>query len=1607
MNKLLHVGISDQDFDGSYQPATLRGWRRSRPARRNLGLLVTTIFLLAFILAIFVYSLTYPFYRPNVRVVIFDKPYSELNTRDVLRLDFAALLASSSSRKFHQAVSQKYPASLIHNSGHDYFDVSLGAPKSLLSKAIHRESTLLVYAAGIISVADSNVSLRNSSREATEINHPNSLLKLIRELRSIPCKNIVLCIDSVSPFLAGPTNAAVPISFKLLNDQIERSVSRDEGTPIAVCFHLTDSTQAVQSSVDATQLSKSLAMLLDSQANVPTKTIADFQEQLGLLIGFASAERDSLPAALSDKHWIVSSNWPLVPTDFRLPSRITKSSKELDTKEHSSGPKSSARIAQKKSERIDSVANFEDQFDSCTQIFDAWEKTSPQSAMPQSFLPQAISRHQSMPIITEMLRDEFVRWKALHAMQPEAFPEDRFYQFASCLERMNRNEPLPKSAPQWARWMESRWHKPPQVTGPSLVANETLQRLGLTSANDTSENTIQVTDLVSKIQECSTELSFQQWITSLPSEVTKSTELIWANQIISVRGIDWSTKQYLILNRLLSTRLCCDPITLQYCAENFEEANRSRLNAERWIIDRSHQHWQIEANKFAFHAFNHFHECVEITNSVRRLHQIRLETFVELSRTTSLNRNLSPSVELLDPDLTTQTKQFLEVTEALSSKDFSRINALVAQASSLKQSTPGSTYPPKMKLVSVRKGVNELEKVHEARVANSSSAAQQNGVPKSFDDQFGTLLYSVVSSSNPNLADQYLRESEAFRRIAMNSQESTDRRLKAIGDYSHFTLVHSEQYSKWLFDNFDKLPFDCASWLWIYQLNVNQREQILDCLNRRVTEMQEVVAFNLHRVTNEKRGATREEHIALESEEAWWRSLVNKSRISSTPNELSQNLIINAPSQISLSTKRYVSFPIKLNSNASSPDKIAIRASFDDERLSITIDERELKKEQTLVLTKNANGDNRYSVTVRLRQDSLPTQPLLLYANQGKHETRAVIDFDSTSEEIVRLNYKSLQSTNESSTGERIPSMFAGQNNSIALKLTNLMNSHQVFQAEVYLTDKQHPSIPLGSLSKVDAERWLIEFSLAKPIATSKPLPLNPSETGSIVFPPAAWPEDQTLLALEHAIVVVRSEQTGAVQFSQLTPRIVRPSRYVEAIVSTDPIQRVVDFQVSLMPSAVVSRLGHQITVSLHPVGSIQPVASSSTVLTEERRSSRLRLTAASLRSNEAIAVVAVDGWPSSFVYRLDLNNPARAIPTNEYVCMHVRSSQQDQIVDTQAASLPVDLLVHINEDSFDADRDLLQVGVDRQINRTLDDDIKLSLKTAFAVRAFWNGTDADGALSIKPVVMSHQLSLPLQLEWDQACPAMAVLRRGQETIYSNSEPFVFDKHPPAIENVRIINDQPCVLGLPLSIESSVNDFGLSGSAVLEAGWSIAGDLEFKKGAPIIQGIYRQNDRWIVTVPTEGMPSGFSTLLLRARDRAGNQSSTYAVPIEMLTEQEIRMRKTSITTFVTGTVMYRNKPLAGMKIQIALPRKEDPKPIEANSSSTTTSKDTMVDQANVLASTTTGSDGVFLLNGIPSGIYQVDVSGIVKGMREKQTVTIQVDAPSVPGKIHFSMDKKP
>ncbi len=763
----------------------------------------------------------------------------------------------------------------------------------------------------------------------------------------------------------------------------------------------------------------------------------------------------------------------------------------------------------------------------------------------------------------------------------------------------------------------------------------------------------------------------------------------------------------------------------------------------------------------------------------------------------------------------------------------------------------------------------------------NSSFAEQNFRQETIDDFF-VKISNTLGCIDVSLAQGLNRDAEPVLQSIRTKHASVDSKLKSfqsLEDLIHLALQRS----------FDQIKtrsshgrIDLADWNMLFQLQPESSQQILAVADNRSNSIEEIATFHLKWLTQSKRDATARETKEIHSLLSWWKGFSQIER--NLPSSNDEGILsITASSSLSFDPQLRTSIPVEITSATQTDFPLFISSNFDSTTVSLKWNNDPMKQGQNFPIAESGRSGKtiRGNLVVERQSYDKPLQPITLIAQQGNQSCRLVIPIEQKTAAMVAVRFRSdvMLDSSHTSLGDSTPfstrdsiidgtagamreletfdqsslhiPVIANQRTSFDIELTNLSTKKESFTAQILLTQNENKTPPAGVISIDHGKQWIQSLGGVAPIAVSLPLTLEGQTSGNLQFPSADLPAGQPLPPIRRAFLIVHCESSDSAQIVEWTPNVVKPSQYITPLVNFHSNQQALSIELKRD-----ERFAAGIAITKARLSLLSPdgfEVYSNAVLGFDAKADVAKTTLSThlCRDRKAILVIGIDGWPSNFVYEVDLHESQELLPSTTFALIQVQPSHRDPLVSTQTDRVDTDVVVLLSEASFDPNRDHIRVGIDSNNNRVLDDGALIRLDSAFSVKAYWNGIDSDGNICISSTVTAHQVAIPVQSEWDRRSPAIAVYYHGDQRTYGISEPLIFDKCPPRIEQIRVISDQPLLLGAPAMIDVYVNDQGLSGGGKVEACWSTNGQLRFDDTSPITNGVYRQNDRWSVALPTE------------------------------------------------------------------------------------------------------------------------------------------------------------
>lgn len=345
-----------------------------------------------------------------------------------------------------------------------------------------------------------------------------------------------------------------------------------------------------------------------------------------------------------------------------------------------------------------------------------------------------------------------------------------------------------------------------------------------------------------------------------------------------------------------------------------------------------------------------------------------------------------------------------------------------------------------------------------------------------------------------------------------------------------------------------------------------------------------------------------------------------------------------------------------------------------------------------------------------------------------------------------------------------------------------------------------------------------------------------------------------------------------------------------------------------------------------------------------------------------------VDGFPRTFVYRIDPSRSDDAVPEDDGFARARIDSPEPRTAfpkDTRNVSVGIE---------FDAPRataSTMSVGFDLNGDRDLVDEPTVDLATDRMV-SLRVEVDADGRLILHTGVRDHVVSMAVP-RTNVVLPLLARVRSPRGTVFGDAVPVVFDARPPRLPSVtRAPARREVVIGAPLVVRCVGSDDGLSGVRTIEAAFDVDGSGEIAKDAELFPAKRGDGETWTIEVPTMPLSSGPQTLLVRATDAVGNVAKPIPLSFVAVTEAdrmaELAMKKRPLA----GLVTYLGKPVPNAIVRLDMEMGKPIPPVR------------------------TDERGRFVFADRLPGRYLVSARALVKNRNREDEVEIEIKPPPVP-----------
>lgn len=1480
----------------------------------------------------------------------------------------------------------------------------------LRGRTFSQASTLVVYVCGVLAIDDASPALCETSRDAMHQGPRLPMLSLLEQLDQTRCKRIVLYVDAVAPHSSGPAGIAVPWIVEEFQEALERKLVQLQGTPLSVriAFHDDATPTRPLHSASANWLQSCIQKLQSTRQ----LDLHEFQWIPQGPISASSPEHE-----LSSNLLVLTSpHWEPPQGIVRLGRRpTTESSESIDSTQP---PKPTSD--HDPFEIVES-GTTQEVLSTLFTILERWKQKPQGIALPALYLDAPMTLRDRCPVALEALEHHYVDWQQ-SLENGDSVRDDRpLRRLVASMLKLEQGEAID---PQLSPWQHDalKCLQPrslPDVQ--SWTAEAVFQSYRVLPLPPQSAPT-HLANFLQQLDNAQNSVDFQNYLRSMENAKTNSEEIQWASRIVTTPRLDWALQRELIRNRLLSSRCAWDPATWESHRSLFEQAELARLEAERAAMDQSHVDWHAESLRQAQRSSLLFRESLAIMGSNLQMRHEVDSVLIQVLRGSRWASSTAPT--------TLRIRELLRQLASVSSRP-NTLRAATKQHVPTRFVSSLSSWSP-----------STFEGTHSP--GPITSAGEEPATPTEFPD--GIDLYVATwSQIASQLADDpstsFVDSIRQQQILLSENQTPLDQKLQILANAERDFQATVETWTHRVATPSEAFPSNALLWTILANSHHAKLTDLLRALASQPDRWERIIEWNLQQIERQKVDATSEEARSLTQREQHYASWLSKERTNSLDTD-PNTFTLSVADHVDLLGQLNAKIPVVIEGRdlASSTANWNVRLEFDDSCLRITHDGVALRPgvAHAFALPPVTKGKavlwleahRIHSGTDRPASSNIAHAEI--HVEHASMRRRTILRFDAPNAPFAAVyatgfsldNAQSIPSTKETANLQTV-AFLPNQEEAMQLKVQSLSDVPITLHAKLFLTAEAIPKIPSGAITETTSQAWRASVQLQEHAHTS-PMHLSPGSSANLAFPPVVWQPEQPNHSWKQMLVCLTlaegkvenplTDPTGAQSLCQwfaIEPRVQQRVHDIAWQLTFDSNHRTlsVDAKWQSDPSLLTKPVAVEVSIREKPNaysmwGSLPQIASGTFHLPANQQGMHRVWSLGQCHTSKAIVRIDIDQCPSSLVYEVDLQTTGPLQPSQQLQAIDLEV--RDTTILRTASHVDVTALPIMTTSTFRTTNDRLAIGWDSNGDRNLENEEAVELSTPTSIQFLWNGIDPQGKVLVQSIVSHPTFSLPVHPSWNRHAALLATYRSGSQSTTFSGPTRAFDRQPPRIQKIRFQPDPATgafapLLGKPLHIEIEIDDGSLSGIASVECGWSLRGELEFQESMVVLSGVARDPQHWVLTVPTEHLPSGSTPLLIRATDRAGNGSPTYVQNIELFTAQAWAAREASRTTMVHGTVTFVQQPLEGIQIAIyqALQEAKDP----ASNSSSAIASDSKDAPLPPIASTKSNAVGEFVLPEIPSGTYVLRASGIVRGMRVQRDIPLQVNVNIPPTKHFIRMDK--
>lgn len=1407
-----------------------------------------------------------------------------------------------------------------------------------LKKRSFRGSPLIVYYSGILSVASDKAAVLDSSKQAGMPTHATDICHLIEAIKRCDASIGIVVLDLSMPDLKGPLSLAASHSFAQAQMQIDVALRNSGRVPTAIQLIINRMPRWHELGLPSDLTWERPILPQQSECSSQFITAVEIFSRNPKTEVHAFQETLSKRLSSEQKRTVyqAQSEWLCSP-DWPLNDRLISFSTWNNLKETGDKPLANNDVI---NESLPPKVALRKTLEDYQNLLKQTREINVDEGLPWISIPPPQTYSLLQPVAYSFLEKNYFLLRTAFELAPDSLNQEGMQSVVQSLKDAWDSKPYTDGVPKWltSYFMNRIDSRGPQVN--SIVSKAVLASYGLAAPLKKSENEwlAKVRALLESPNSISNSLHMELLELNADQQADFF-EYRWIEAVLGREGLESTMLTELIRTKLMELRLTSDPLITQQFGSKIIEASQKLIATERLLFDKTEPDWPKKGMQSLRLVQAKFDACYAEFLEFRS-QQTKSITWYH-SEMLNLEHFSFPAPQL-EPD--------------------------------------GGVASDEEVLKRYR---NVWTEFHFKPNDAEWNLSREND--KKADWQSGKSFLSPTSTK----FDFVSQATKIYQQFGddLNRDHSTDtlsqRNARNATRSSSFLIAKQEFHDECNLQSFDP---------------------------KRMIE--NLASFNLQRISNSAQGAQTWEADLLASSFASWHKvatqLASQQTLDRVVESFDNTIRIEAPLKLDFSTKDQVEGVIGIQLESKKHSQVFVSSEYDESRLQLLLGGKTLPNGTSLPL-QIRDGDLRaasFPISVRKRNGSTVPSPVIFYVTHGGQKRRAVLESETL---LPRMLSVGLQ--NESQEFEQIASDFLSDHSNVlepafAANKKNQMRivtKHLDFKEAVIshrvLLNQSDSTFPLhGVIDQSKATQALHSFGMMPVAAIAIPQLYRPGQMETVVFLPDANFANLSDRSFRELILESTNETTKHVQYTIMKAKAINPRQFLHASVTNNSESQMLEVVFSSTRESGFPIAGLNAQCELWDLEAGRLLATPQCVLDSSLNKKSIRISTAASMTKNLLVNISIDNWRSAFVFEIDRDRSGNYEPESSFVGATIRIAGDSNVIRTDATHVPMEMDLCINESTFEANRDRIHIGIDQNLDRTLDGESVVEVRDTKSHQTVFHGVNAKGDIILESKIGSIQASIPIEFGWNRKGALLAKVVRSGETIYSYGPQLIFDKQKPEIRSVQVQSVGPVILGKPLAIEVITDDADLSGVDLVEGGWSVTGETEFHDRMIIIPALSNQNNRWILNLPTATNLPGYNTLLIRARDRAENISETYSLNIAITTEADYQQQIASAVTIVRGRLISDHKLLPGAKLTLGL---EVEQKVDKQSESTAANS-----ELKVIATTVSDEKGSFLFRGIPSGKYIVESNVILRGTRLVQRTPIVVDALVGPADCSITVGEK-